>query len=136
MSVEKWRGEIDALDQKILKLLNDRARATQNIGKIKLKEGQGEYSPEREKQVLDRLKSLNNGPITQEAIEAIYREIMSSALSLEKRFTIAYLGPEFTYTHQAAQKNLVRRYPIALAQTSRMSLPKSNADDRTTALCR
>ena len=104
MSVEKWRGEIDALDQKILKLLNDRARATQNIGKIKLKEGQGVYSPEREKQVLDRLKSLNDGPITPEAIEAIYREIMSSALSLEKRFTIAYLGPEFTYTHQAAQK--------------------------------
>ncbi len=104
MSVNKERKEVDSIDKKILGLLNQRAKASQRIGKIKLKEGQGIYSPEREKAVLDRLKSLNVGPLTPQAIEAIYREIMSSSISLEKNVKIAYLGPQVTYTHQAAQK--------------------------------
>jgi chorismate mutase / prephenate dehydratase len=104
MSMDKLRKEIDSIDAKILKLLNERAAASQTIGKIKLKEGQGIYAPHREKEVLDRLKSVNKGPLTPEAIEAIYREIMSSSISLEKKVRIAFLGPSFTYTHQAAQK--------------------------------
>lgn len=104
MSVDKVRKEIDSIDQKILALLNERAEASQNIGKIKAKSGQGIYSPEREKEVLDRLKKANKGPIAPEAIEAIYREIMSSSISLEKEVRIAYLGPQFTFTHQAALK--------------------------------
>ncbi len=104
MSVNRERKEVDILDKKILELLNHRAKASQRIGKIKLKEGQGIYSPEREKQVLDRLKALNHGPLTAQAIDAIYREIMSSSISLEKSVKIAYFGPQVTYTHQAAQK--------------------------------
>src|SRR5262245_40725591 len=104
MSVEDVRKNVDAIDAKILELLNERAKASQKIGKIKMKSGQGIYSPEREKEVLERLKSLNKGPITPEAIESIYREVMSSSISLEKKVHIAYLGPEFTFTHQAAQK--------------------------------
>lgn len=104
MSVEDVRKTVDSIDSKILELLNERAKASQKIGKIKMKSGQGIYSPEREKEVLERLKNLNKGPITPEAIDAIYREVMSSSISLEKKVRIAYLGPDFTFTHQAAQK--------------------------------
>src|SRR3989338_1205632 len=104
MNVDKFRKDIDSIDEKILKLLNDRAEASKKIGRIKKKEGQGIYAPHREKEVLDRLKEINRGPLTSPAIEAIYREIMSSSISLEKEVRIAYLGPESTFTHQAAQK--------------------------------
>ena len=102
MSLQKIRKAIDSLDAKILSLLNDRAKSSREIGK--LKEGQGIYAPHREKEVLTRLKTLNKGPLTNEAIDAIYREIMSFSISLEKKVSIAYLGPAVTYTHQAAQK--------------------------------
>ncbi len=104
MSVDKLRKEVDAVDNKILHLLNLRAKASQKIGRIKVKEGQGIYAPHREREILDRLKALNKGPLTPEAIDAIYREVMSFSISLEKRVKIAYLGPPVTYTHQAAQK--------------------------------
>ena len=104
MNVDNIRKEIDSIDDKILRLLNDRAEASKEIGKIKKKAGQGIYAPHREKEVLDRLKRINKGPLTPAGIEAIYREIMSSSISLEKEVRIAYLGPESTFTHQAAQK--------------------------------
>ncbi len=104
MSLDKVRNKIDSIDAKVLALLNERAGASQQIGQLKQKEGQGIYAPHRERQVLDRLKSLNKGPMTPDAIEAIYREIMSFSISLEKKVKIAYLGPPVTYTHQAAQK--------------------------------
>jgi chorismate mutase / prephenate dehydratase len=97
------RKKIDSVDQKILSLLNDRARASREIGK--LKDGHGIYAPHREKEVLTRLKALNKGGLlTKEAIDGIWREIMSFSISLEKKVSIAYLGPAVTYTHQAAQK--------------------------------
>ena len=104
MGMNEGRKGIDAIDEKILNLLVERAKLSQEIGKIKLKQGQSVYSPEREKEILDRLKAANHGPLTPESIEAIYREIMSSSIALEKKVQIAYLGPPFTYTHQAAQK--------------------------------
>ena len=105
MSLDKIRKKIDAIDAKVLSLLNDRSRASKEIGHLKMKDGQGIYAPHREKQVLDRLKAMNKkGPLTNDAIDAIYREIMSFSISLEKKVKIAYLGPPVTYTHQAAQK--------------------------------
>ena len=104
MSLQNIRKKIDEIDKKILALLNDRARASREIGKLKAKDGQGIYAPHREKEVLSRLKALNKGPLTKDAIDAIYREIMSFSISLEKKVTIAYLGPAVTYTHQAAEK--------------------------------
>ena len=89
MSVDNTRKKIDAIDAKILELLNDRAKASKVIGKIKIQKGQSIYAADREKAVLDRLKSLNQGPITAQAIEAIYREVMSSSISLEKTVRIA-----------------------------------------------
>ncbi len=104
MSVKKVRQKVDAIDKKIIELLNDRAAACRRIGQLKQKDGEGVYAPHREKEVLDRLKKLNKGPLTEEAIDAIYREVMSFSISLEKKVKIAYLGPQVTYTHQAAQK--------------------------------
>lgn len=102
MSLSKHRQAIDQLDGNIVKLLNERTRHVLAIGEIKLKAGEEIYAPHRERAVFDRVCSHNAGPITNQQLRAIYREIMSSALALEKTMTIAYFGPEATFTHQAA----------------------------------
>lgn len=102
MSIPNHRKAIDLLDEQIVKLLNERTRHVMQIGEIKRNAGQEIYAPHRERMVLQRVSKLNRGPITNESLRAIYREIMSSALSLEKTMIIAYLGPEATFTHQAA----------------------------------
>lgn len=104
MSLSNLRAKIDALDAKIVALLNDRAAITLSIGQEKIKNGQSIYAPHREKQVLDRIKALNKGPMTADAVEAIYREVMSASLALEKPLRIAYMGPEATFSHLAALK--------------------------------
>jgi chorismate mutase/prephenate dehydratase len=102
MSLSEHRQSIDQLDAKIVKLLNDRTRHVLAIGEIKLAAGEEIYAPHRERAVFDRVCAQNAGPITNEQLRTIYREIMSSALALEKTMTIAYFGPEATFTHQAA----------------------------------
>jgi chorismate mutase/prephenate dehydratase len=102
MNISEHRQAIDKLDAHIIRLLNERTRHVLQIGELKLKAGQQIYAPEREMIVLSRICKLNPGPISNESLRAIYREVMSSALSLEKSMTIAYLGPEATFTHQAA----------------------------------
>ncbi len=110
MTISAHRQAIDKLDAHIVKLLNERTRHVLAIGEIKLKAGQEIYAPHRERAVLQRVARLNGGPMTAEQLRAVYREIMSSALSLEKSMTIAYLGPEATFTHQAA----IRRFGSSL----------------------
>src|SRR5213083_648068 len=110
MNIPEHRKAIDRLDAKIVKLLNERTQHVLEIGAIKLRAGEEVYAPHRELAVLQRVCRLNQGPITNEAIRAIYREIMSSALSLQKTMRIAYLGPEATFTHQAA----IRRFGSSL----------------------
>lgn len=104
MELKSLRKAIDSIDSRILKLLNERAAATLEIGKIKSRSNQPVYVPDRESNVYKRLAENNRGPLSKAAIQAIYREIMSSALNLEKPLTIAYLGPEFTFTHLASMK--------------------------------
>jgi chorismate mutase/prephenate dehydratase len=102
VTIPEHRKAIDKYDSQIVKLLNERTRHVLAIGEIKLKAGEEIYAPHRERAVLQRICRRNPGPVTNESLRAIYREIMSSALSLEKSLTIAYLGPEATFTHQAA----------------------------------
>ena len=102
MSLSEHRQAIDQLDTQIVRLLNDRTRHVLAIGEIKLAAGEEIYAPHRERAVFDRVCKLNAGPITGEQLRAIYREIMSSALALEKTMTIAYFGPAASFTHQAA----------------------------------
>ena len=102
MSLSEYRQAIDKLDAQIVRVLNDRTRHVLAIGEIKLAAGEEIYAPHREHAVFERVCAQNAGPITDEQLRSIYREIMSSALALEKTMTIAYFGPEATFTHQAA----------------------------------
>jgi chorismate mutase/prephenate dehydratase len=118
MNIPEHRKAIDRLDAHIVRLLNERTRHVLEIGDIKLKAGEEIYAPHRERAVLQRLCRLNRGPITNESLRAIYREVMSSALSLEKSMTIAYLGPEATFTHQAA----IRRFGSSLRYAAQKTI--------------
>jgi len=102
-SLDQLRAEIDALDAKIVELINERAKVVSQIGKLKKVNNAQVYVPEREKAVYDRVSALSKGPFPKEALLAVYREIMSGALALEKRMRICYLGPDASFTHQAAR---------------------------------
>jgi len=119
MSLPEHRQAIDQLDAQIVALLNERTKHVLSIGEIKLKAGEEIYAPHRERVVLQRICKLNNGPITDSSLQAIYREVMSSALSLEKSLSIAYLGPEATFTHQAA----IQRFGSSLNYVSQKTIP-------------
>jgi chorismate mutase/prephenate dehydratase len=100
--LSKHRKAIDELDARIVRLLNERTRHVLSIGEIKTNAGEEFYQPHRESGVFKRLAKLNEGPLPASSLKAIYREVMSSALAIEKSMTIAYLGPEATFTHEAA----------------------------------
>jgi chorismate mutase / prephenate dehydratase len=104
MNLASLRKKVDAIDGRVIELLNQRAQVSLKIGKVKLKAKKSVYSADREKKILTRLEGLNKGPLTVEAIEAIYREVMSASLSLEKPLAIGYLGPQATNSHLAALK--------------------------------
>jgi len=107
---------MDLVDEQLLSLLSKRAKFSQLIGQLKRERNQSVYAPDREREVLTRLMRLNKGLLSREALGSIYREIMSSSLSLEKNIQIAYLGPELTFTHQASIKkfgNSVDYFPCS-----------------------
>ena len=103
-NLKSLRQRIDRLDSEIVSSLNKRLEITLKIRKIKKNLGKGIYSPEREVELIRRLKQIKHPLLSDSALEAIYREIMSSSLALEKPLRIAYLGPEATFTHLAAIK--------------------------------
>jgi chorismate mutase/prephenate dehydratase len=97
------RAAIDALDREILERLNARAAHAQAIGTLK---GAGvAYRPEREAQVLARLQSENKGPLSNEAVAGVFRQVMSACLALERTLRIAYLGPAGTFSHDAVARH-------------------------------
>lgn len=118
MNIPDHRKAIDQLDAQIVRLLNDRTKHVLAIGEIKLKAGEEIYVPHREHTVLQRICHHNLGPMTNDQLRAVYREIMSSALALEKTLTIAYLGPEATFTHQAA----IRRFGSSLHYSAQKTI--------------
>lgn len=103
-SLDELRARVDALDANLVQLLNDRTRVVLQIGHLKKKQGGEIYVPAREREVLDRVSRVNAGPLTRTALESIYREIMSASLAVEHDLRVAYLGPEATFTHQAARQ--------------------------------
>jgi chorismate mutase/prephenate dehydratase len=100
--LKKHRDAIDHIDATILKLMNERAEHAREIGEIK--GGGVVYRPEREAQVLRRIKDINPGPLSGESVARLFREIMSECLALERPLSVAYLGPEGTYSQQATAK--------------------------------
>lgn len=110
--LKQSREEINRIDDELLKLLNARAVVAQRIGH--LKEGGIILRPEREAQVLRRLQEANRGPLGNEAVAALFTEVMSQCRALEAPISVAYLGPEGTFTEAAALK----RFGTAVAGRS------------------
>lgn len=104
MDLEPIREKIDQLDKTLVDLLNQRLALAAEIGRVKRNAGGQIYVAEREDAVMRKVTGQNQGPIRNEALRAIYREIMSAAIALEKPLMIAYLGPEASNTHAAALK--------------------------------
>jgi len=102
MNLAPLREKIDTLDRQLVDLINQRLACAAEIGRIKRSQGGEIYVPEREEAVLRQVAAHNGGPIKPEALRAIYREIMSAAIALEKPLSVAYLGPEASNTHVAA----------------------------------
>lgn len=100
--LKKCREQIDAIDDQLLQLVSRRAQLAHAIGN--LKNGGPIYRPEREAQVLRRLLEQNPGPLTDEAVTAIFRTLMSHCRALEKELVVAFLGPLGTYSEEAAHK--------------------------------
>ncbi|MAN38298.1 MAG: prephenate dehydratase [Opitutae bacterium] len=118
-NLESLRDEIDEIDTQIVRLLNQRVQAAVEIGRIKAELGVDPYDPAREEQVFEKLGAINDGPMQGDSLRTIYREVISASIALEKDLVIAYLGPEATYTHQAALKN----FGAALSYRSMPDIP-------------
>lgn len=101
------RNQIDAIDQQIQDLINQRAECARQVAEIKIKSGETEhfYRPEREAQVLMEIKKRNKGPLGNDAMAHLFREIMSACLALERPIKVSFLGPAGTYNHAAASKH-------------------------------
>lgn len=105
--LSELRQQIDSIDQQILVLINQRAQCALEVARTKQAEGEtgSFYRPDREAQVLRRIKDINPGPLSNEATALLFREIMSACLALEKPLEVAYLGPEGTFTQLATYKH-------------------------------
>lgn len=103
MDLLELRNGIDEVDNQILALLNQRMELVKKVGDIKRTANTIIYRPEREKQILDRLMDNNQGLLTRQAIDAIFFEIFAVSRNLELPERISYLGPEGSFTHQAAE---------------------------------
>jgi chorismate mutase/prephenate dehydratase len=100
-SLDALRAQIDRIDGELLERLAERARLAQRVGEWKKHNGAPVMRPEREAQIFARLRARNPGPLSGEAIEAIWREIISGCRALERRLRVAYLGPPGTFSEQA-----------------------------------
>jgi chorismate mutase/prephenate dehydratase len=101
--LDRPRARIDAINVKLVRLLNQRAKLAQAIGHLKKATGAAIYQPARERAVLDRVTALNSGPLTGEHLRRIFVEIISACTALEHPLRVAFLGPEYTYSHEAAR---------------------------------
>jgi chorismate mutase/prephenate dehydratase len=103
--LQPLREQIDAIDAQLLDLLNRRARVAQQVGHVKAETNAPVFRPEREAQVLRGVAERNPGPLKDGDLQTIFREVMSACRALEKRVTVAYLGPAGTFTEQAAYRH-------------------------------
>ncbi len=119
--LSELRVRIDAVDERILGLLNERARHAAAVGELKreLQPGAPFYAPAREREVLSRLASLNPGPFPSEALRPVFQEIMGACLSLERPLRVSFLGPEGTFTHQAVK----HQFGLSVHALPQVSIP-------------
>lgn len=112
-NLESLRKKIDNVDRDLIGLINERARYVIEIGRFKTKEDSPLYRPVREQKIYDKIAQLNQGPFKTESLLSVFREIMSGSISLEGEFSVAYLGPEATFTHMAAKKKFGDSLPLS-----------------------
>lgn len=130
-SLDDLRLRIDELDVEIVGLINERAQCAKEIGELKRSKGAGAFSPARERAVYERVLALNKGPLSAESIKAIYREIMSGSLALERCPRVAYLGPVGTFTHKAARSKFgssVEYYPEPSVKDVFLEVSRGHSD--------
>jgi chorismate mutase / prephenate dehydratase len=108
-SLEKIRKALREKDLEIIALLNDRAKLALEVGKIKSENGQDVYDPARERLVYQYLTQINQGPFSDKAVKDIFREIISASRDLQRPITVAYFGPEASFTHLAALAHFGQR---------------------------
>jgi chorismate mutase / prephenate dehydratase len=102
-SLADLRTTIDQINLQLVDLLSERARVAQAIGRLKQADGSPIVQPSREREVLERVATHNQGPLTSEHLQRIFVEIISACTALEQPVRVAYLGPEHTYSHEAAR---------------------------------
>lgn len=102
--LEELRAQIDAVDRSILAALNERARFVQQVGRLKQRTGAPVFEPSREREIVERLSRESTGPFPDAGLGAVFREIISATRSLEEPLTVAYMGPEGTFSHLAARR--------------------------------
>ncbi len=103
-ALDGYRKKIDRLDQKLVDLLNERARLVVEVGELKRSSDTPIYAPHREAQVLEKALGRNEGPLPDRTIEGVYRELMSGSFAIERPLRIGFLGPPGSYSHQASVK--------------------------------
>jgi len=103
MTLDDLRLNIDSIDDRLLDLYNERMELVHKVGELKNTTGSPIYRPEREQAILNRLKAQNSGKLTDGAIDALFLEMFAVARNLELPEAVAYLGPEASFTHQAAE---------------------------------
>jgi chorismate mutase/prephenate dehydratase len=102
--LDELRRSIDAIDDRILELLNERAREVMAVGKLKAAGKADFHVPSREREIYERLTSENQGPFPNEGLRSVFREIISASLSLEAPMKVAFLGPKATFSHLATMQ--------------------------------
>lgn len=103
-TIEQLRAKIDAIDDRIVALLNERAQVVIQVGRLKSGSNQEFHVPGRERQIYERLQGLNAGPFPNDALKSIYREVISACLALESPMKVAFLGPKATFSHLATMQ--------------------------------
>src|SRR5687768_8925595 len=115
--LKQLRAQIDGLDDQIQDLINERAALVQKIGALKQNgASQSFYRPDREAQILRRILERNKGPMPDADVARLFREIISACLALEAPLQVAFLGPDGTFTQEAAWKHFghaVKTLPLA-----------------------
>lgn len=114
------RKQIDELDIVIIEKIQERAVIASKIGELKKKKGEPIFRPDREREVYEKIKKLNKGPLPDTALTSIYREIMSGSIAIEKGLEIAYLGPEGSFSHQA----VLERFGSSVSSSQFSSIPE------------
>ncbi len=104
LSLAELRSSIDSIDDRIMRLLNERAHFVLEVGKLKQSQSRDFHVPNREREIYERLTSENPGPFSNEALKSVFREIISASLALEAPMRVAFLGPKATFSHLATME--------------------------------